>query len=469
MRVRRIRNAAADMLPAGRLGLLLLAVALGGHSAAVGDSIRLQGPTMGTYYAVTVDTDDSAAEPLLKTAVEDYLSEFNRLFSNWDPTSEISRFNNHDGTDWFPADPSVVRCLTEARRIHELTLGRFDPTVSPLIELWGFGAAGRREIPSASEIADAADLIGMSKIEVRTEPPAIRRTVPGVQLNLSAIAKGMAVDGVADLLRSHGFSSFIVDIGGENYAGAAKQGGGDWRIGVESPLATDPLVITLTEQGIATSGDYRNNFHAAGRRYAHVIDPGTGRPAEDPVSSVSVIADTTMTADAWATALMILGEQAGGEIARREGLSVLFQRVHPDGTFSVTPIGDFVAPVERQQGAAGPGKESMSVRSETTPETSVPGDEPSSVPAGSEPISAEQTGLVWWVPAAAAGMIFLVAVFGMSIGALFRNRPIRGSCGGLAAMSGGDGSTCQICDGPPSDCPETEQAARGSEQGEVRA
>lgn len=141
-------------------------------------------------------------------------------------------------------------------------------------------------IPSNEEISNALMNVGMQHLEVRIDPPAIRKAIPGLRLTLSSIAPGYATDEVCRILRSHGLSSHVVDVGGENRAGNAKANGDPWRVGVESPLGGDlHKVIELTNKAIATSGDYRNFFMAGGRKYAHVLDPKSGRPVDKPPAS----------------------------------------------------------------------------------------------------------------------------------------------------------------------------------------
>lgn len=404
-----------------------------GCSYAAAREIRFRGETMGTYYSIVIDGAHESQESEIREKVEDCLAQVNRQMSTWDPASEISRFNHLKSTDWFSVSPEFAEVVTESLRIYQLTEGSFDPTVSPLIDLWGFGGKQPEKLPSEEDIAAAKLHVGMELIDVRMTPPAIRKRKPGVALNLSAIAKGHGVDQVSELLTSLGFPAHIVDIGGENRAGKPKSTGTKWRIGVESPLdsANGPhRVIELTDLSVATSGDYRNYFEFQGVRYSHVIDPLTGKPVEHPPASVTVLSKSCITADALATALMVMGTERGLPFCQKNGLSVLFLDVAEN-------------PVSAEKSVREKGTGSLV----TAPSLSV-------VPASDRLAS----GADQWMPFIAALVIFLLALLGMSVGVLFRNREIKGSCGGLATMPGQEGkSLCELCTVPKEKC---ENAAR---------
>lgn len=373
--------------------------------------IAIRGETMGTYYAVTIDGADEAETDAVRDAVEADLAEVNRQMSTWDSESEISRFNRSTTTDWFDVSAGFAVVVEESRRIHTLTDGAFDPTVAPLIDLWGFGASRRRDIPTDAEIAQALQYTGMDLIDVRRDPPALRKRDARVQLNLSAIAKGYAVDRVSQTLAAAGYTAFVVDIGGENRAGQAKADGSPWRLGVESPLGGLFHVLEVTETSVATSGDYRNYFERDGIRYAHAIDPETGRPLREPPASVSVVTPFCMTADALATALMVMGPERGMALAGREQLSVMFLDVQ-DGAVVARRSGLFV-----------------------------------------QPATVDETAGAFWLPFLAALALFLLAIVGMAIGVILKNRELKGSCGGLASMPGNDPqSVCELCSVPRDDC-----------------
>ncbi|MCH2203714.1 MAG: FAD:protein FMN transferase [Fuerstiella sp.] len=389
------------------------------------DRLHVDGETMGTRFSVTIDAprvSDTRSGILAEITAK--LSEINAQMSTWDTESEISGFNRSDSTDWFPVSPEFASVVYEAKRIHELSGGAFDPTVSPLIDLWGFGRPEGTGVPDQVEIDEALRAVGMQHVEVRIKPAALRKCNTEVQLNLSAIAKGYAVDAIAEMLSQSGRPSFIVDIGGETRAGIAKASGDPWRIGVESPNSglsrNDHLtrIVPVTQSSIATSGDYRNFFEADGTRYSHTINPVTGRPVVNPPASVTVIHDSCMTADALATAMMVLGLERGITLAEKEDCSVLFQTAGADGSVIQNGIGTFATA--------------------TTDSDTV---------VDSKDVSES------WVVFVAAGALFFVAVGGMGVGVLISNRQIRGSCGGLASMSGSDDvSNCELCSIPRDHC-----------------
>ena len=229
----------------------------------------------------------------------------------------------------------------EAKRLHTVTLGAMDVTVSPLVDLWGFGKNKRRTLPTDEEIEAALKFVGMQHVEVRLDPPAIRKHLPEIQISFSALAPGYAADDVCRILRSHQLKSYVVDVGGENRAGEAKASGDAWRLGVESPLGGLHKVVELTNQSIATSGDYRSFFMAGGKKYSHVLNPKTGRPVEHPPASVSVIHESCMTADGLATAMMVLGPEKGTELAKTVGVDVMFLDLSQNGMLIEQSIGVF--------------------------------------------------------------------------------------------------------------------------------
>ncbi len=252
----------------------------------------------------------------------------NRLMSTYLEDSQVSRFNRVDVTQWFPVHTDVMVVLREAQRVNQITTGAFDITVQPLMDLWGFGRHKRTtEPPSEQTLRKVRESVGFDKLQLRGEPPAIRKTIPELTIDLSAIAKGYAVDKVADFLESLGALHYLVEIGGEIRAKGRNAQNQPWRIGVERPtpgVREAHRVFAVGETGVATSGDYRNFIDLGERRYAHIIDPATGYPVPLSESAVTVIHPQTMTADALATALMVMGPQQGLRFADEHGLAVLF-------------------------------------------------------------------------------------------------------------------------------------------------
>ncbi len=305
------------------------------------EPLKISGKTMGSYYAIVIDSPGSSDGERLQKEIEEKFADINRQMSTWEESSQISKFNQSKSTEWFDVGADFAVVAQEAKRLHTVTLGAMDVTVSPLVDLWGFGKNKRRTLPTDEEIEAALKFVGMQHVEVRLDPPAIRKHLPEIQISFSALAPGYAADDVCRILRSHQLKSYVVDVGGENRAGEAKASGDAWRLGVESPLGGLHKVVELTNQSIATSGDYRSFFMAGGKKYSHVLNPKTGRPVEHPPASVSVIHESCMTADGLATAMMVLGPEKGTELAKTVGVDVMFLDLSQNGMLIEQSIGVF--------------------------------------------------------------------------------------------------------------------------------
>lgn len=293
-------------------------------------TLSLTGETMGTTYnIVAVDRTGSSNLEEVSDAVEETLTRVNAGMSNWDPNSEISRFNAVKHTEPVPVSAELADVMQASIDIHARSGGLFDVTLGPLIELWGFGVRRPEDpIPTDREIAEALDRVGQSKFVALTRiPDTLRKSRPDTSIYLAAIAKGHGVDEIALTLRALGFEDFMVEIGGDLFATGLSTDDKPWRIGIERPDAQDRVVeeiIELSGYGLATSGDYRNYFEENGIRYPHILDARTGRPITHKTASATVIADTAMLADGWATAMLALGSERGMQIAEEQGLAVFF-------------------------------------------------------------------------------------------------------------------------------------------------
>ncbi len=292
------------------------------------ETIELRGQTMGTSYSIRVVEPPSRSgisPEVLRQQVTARLDELEYLFSTYRPDSEVSRFNASTGEDWTGVSQDFLEVLELAAAASELTGSAFDPTVGPLVELWGFGAGGEGgQVPERTELERHLQATGFSHLGWRHSPPSVRRTRPGIQLDFSGIAKGYAVDEIWDLLAAAGFTAFLVEIGGEVRTRGRRADGRDWTVGVESPDASGIAgVVPMRDSAIATSGDYRNYFEHEGRRYSHVLDPRSGWPVSHDLAAVSVVNSTAAMADALATALLVLGPAKGYELAEREGIAAL--------------------------------------------------------------------------------------------------------------------------------------------------
>ncbi|MFH5803057.1 FAD:protein FMN transferase, partial [Alienimonas sp. DA493] len=268
----------------------LLALALCGCGADPAPApVRWGGQTMGTTYSVAVTAlPEGVTKEALVAATEEELAAVNRQMSTWDPDSELSRFNVANSTDWFPVSPATAAVTALALEIAAESDGAFDPTVGPLVDLWGFGDGTRPvQAPSDEALAAAREVVGFDKLAVRFDPPALRKALPGVRVNLSAIAKGHGVDRVAERLVAAGVTDFLVEVGGEVRAAGAKAGGAPWTVGVETPIRDPTGRRRAVQRGVAlsgdpasralaTSGNYRNFYELDGETVVHTIDPRTG-------------------------------------------------------------------------------------------------------------------------------------------------------------------------------------------------
>lgn len=294
------------------------------------ETLEITGETMGTTFnVVAIDPDGSRDKETLATRIDQALADVNATMSNWDPSSEISRFNAAQGTDPVEISAQLATVVAAANEVHTASEGQFDVTLGPLIELWGFGArTPESPVPTDEAIAQALSIVGQDKILTLTQdPPTLAKSLPGTSVYLAAIAKGYGVDQVAAVLRAEGIENYMVEIGGDLVTAGTNPQGKPWTIGIERPNAaagTIEEIVSVSDLGMATSGDYRNYFEQDGQRYSHIIDAETGRPITHGTASVTVLAADAMQADAWATALLVLGQERGMPIAEDRDLAVMF-------------------------------------------------------------------------------------------------------------------------------------------------
>jgi len=333
--VRRARGAAWLGAAAARAALALTDPSRPARADAA-DVVEISGEAFGTTWHVRLPRQ-APGPPAREAAgaVQAVLAEVDRALSAWRADSELSRFNASGAGGWLPVSPATARVVARALAVHRASRGAFDPTVAPLVAAWGFGPAPARTRPPAEAAVRAARArLGAGAVSVREAPPALRKARPDVALDLSGLAKGFAVDMVTRRLEALGATRFLVEVGGELRARGAAPGGGPWPVGIERPVPGRREVgwtVGLADAALATSGLHRNRFFHEGRRHAHVLDPRTGRPVAHALASVSVVAREAVDADAWATALLVLGPEAGPELAEREGLAALFVAAGPDG------------------------------------------------------------------------------------------------------------------------------------------
>lgn len=301
------------------------------------------GRTMGTHYVIRI-----ADSPLVPEEADEVHAELkavmeflNNQMSVYLPDSEISRFNRHESTEPYRVSRDFAHVTRHAVELAEQTDGAFDPTIGPLMALWGFGPDRRLErIPDDEEIEQALPSIGYAHISV----PAVNRIqkrIPEVTLDLNAVAKGYAVDLIGRILNRHGLTNHYVEIGGDLVVSGHNHEGNPWRIGIEQPDPDAPpgtaLVGIAHVSGVALagSGDYRNFYDGPdGERVSHILDPRTGRPVRHPLGGVTVVAPTCLEADGVATAAFVMGLEDGLRwINELPNIEALFIYRREDGTF----------------------------------------------------------------------------------------------------------------------------------------
>jgi thiamine biosynthesis lipoprotein len=313
----------------------LLIISLLAGCTETGDDLNLTGKTMGTTWSARVADCGHADCAQLEDALNERLKELTDRLSHYDAESELTRFNTQTSTDWTAVSQDLLTVVEYALSVSELSEGRFDITIAPAVDAWGFGPAPTDlTMPPAETIELALRHSGYQKLAARSAPPALRKTDPLLRLDLSALAKGYAVDQLAYLIENAGGRNYMVEIGGEVRTRGVRPDGEPWRIGIQPPDASLAIefVVTPGDAALATSGDYRNYYMLDDRRISHTIDPTSGTPVTNNLASVSVIAPDTMQADALATAIMVMGAEAGMEFARGNNIAVLIIQRTPDGT-----------------------------------------------------------------------------------------------------------------------------------------
>lgn len=307
-------------------------------------SLRLSGSTMGTTYNVTAvveaGTPASVREDLgVKVGAE--LNLINQQMSTYIDDSDLMLLNAQPLQEWVSVSAPLLELLVLSKEIGDLTEGAFDVTVGPLVEIWGFGATVTQDdVPDADTLARLKELTGYQKLELNVlEQKAFKSA--SIRLDLSAIAKGYAVDRVAQVLENEGVRSYLVEIGGEIRVSGNNSRGKLWRIGIEVPSlmhGQTQKAIEVTNRGIATSGDYRNFFEVNGVRYSHTLDPRTGWPVKHQLASVTVIAKSAAKADALATGFSVMGVEQAMLLAEKEGIAAFFvQRENSEFVESYSP------------------------------------------------------------------------------------------------------------------------------------
>ena len=321
------------------LFLVILGVVFGYLTACSSDNqplTQLDGITMGTTYSIKIIglPDDIETKGLHKR-IKEKLAEINASMSTYEQDSEISKINQYQANSPIPLSEPLFAVIKEASRISQLSSGAFDITVGPLVNLWGFGPEAQLEqIPSTKKLIKTKTYTGMDKIILDHASQQIQKRNPDVYLDLSAIAKGYAVDELTHIIEGLHIKNYMVEIGGELRVRGLNQRDTAWRIAIEKPDPEIRQALYVIEPGnlaVATSGDYRNYFEQDGVRFSHTINPKTGKPIAHNLASVTVLNEKSMTADALATTFMVLGPDAGLQLAEQQHIAALFLVKTADG------------------------------------------------------------------------------------------------------------------------------------------
>lgn len=293
--------------------------------------LQLTGATMGTRYHISIIQNEVKLDKkALHYAIKQRLEQINQSMSTYRENSEISRFNHSRTANWFPISDDFFQVMTQAITAYKDTQGAFDPSIYPLVYLWGFAKKIKFKPPSKRQIQTALNRTGFQHMKLRLSPPAIAKQKISLALDLSAIAKGYAVDVISELLLSKGLSNHLVEIGGEIQAHGTNSNQSAWKIAIEHPASVQTHTqvntviksIHLNNQALATSGNYRNFYEYKGKQYAHTLDPKTGYPVQTHLVSITVLHPSSLWADAMATAMMVMGKEKALRFADQKKLAV---------------------------------------------------------------------------------------------------------------------------------------------------
>jgi thiamine biosynthesis lipoprotein len=288
----------------------------------------LSGPTMGTTYTVRwLATADTPSEYELRTRIDAELARVDAQMSRYRSDSELSRINAAVSTEPQAVSRELADMLATALQVQAASKGALDPTIGALVDAWGFGPRTRARVPDAAELRALLERRGSDLLEVTLTPPSVRKRRADIVIDVNAVAPGQAADRIAALLRAAGVENLLVEIGGEIRVEGHNAAGRPWRIAIDDPRHEEPIpyaFVELSTGAIATSGGYRHYRIVDGQRYSHLLDPRSGRPVVSATAAVVVIAPTALLADAWATALFVLGAQDGLEVARQHDVAALF-------------------------------------------------------------------------------------------------------------------------------------------------
>lgn len=294
---------------------------------------KLEGFAQGTTYHISWWSEDDVPAADVKKVFDKTLAQIDKELSTYRDDSYISKFNNSHSTDWQPASPDFIQLIDIAKDIDSKTQGCYDPTIGPLFSLWGF-QDDVLNVPTETQIQVVKNDLGMDKIEVDKEHLRIRKTLPTIQLNFSSMGEGYTIGKLSAILEEKGVKNYLVEFGGDMKIRGHKPGGEKWRIAIEKPRMnqdqqdrTPYQILTIQDENgvtLDTSGTYRHHLDANGKEYSHILDPRRGAPVTHNLISASVFGTDSRVSDAWATAMLCMGQKEGMQVAQKEGLSVFF-------------------------------------------------------------------------------------------------------------------------------------------------
>jgi FAD:protein FMN transferase len=294
------------------------------------DTIVLEGFAQGTTYHITLVMPEpsQAAQDALKQDISAEFARLDKAISNYRPDSTIETFNALGSTEPQELGEEIGGLVKLARHVSDLSGGCYDLTVKPLFDLWGF-KKDQFHLPSDDELSQAMGLVGMDKL-IAPSPTQLQKALAGLRIDLSSIGQGYSVGRVADIVERHGINNYIVEIGGELKTRGKKPDGKPFRIALEKPLPNQRKLQKVVVFGsgnpmsLMTSGTYRHYFDDQGKRFSHILDARTGRPVAHNTVSVAVLHPDPTVADAWSTAMLCMGSEAGLQVATAQGLAVLY-------------------------------------------------------------------------------------------------------------------------------------------------
>lgn len=293
-----------------------------------GETMVIEGKTMGTFYRVSLAGVDKSREAALREQIEAQLKEDDHQLSTYKEDSVLSRFNQYQGSVPQPISAGMADAIVTSMRIGMLTGGAMDITVGPLVNLWGFGPDKQPvKTPTHDQIAAARKLTGLQHLKViqQSDGQYLQKDLPGMYVDLSTVGEGYATDHLARLIEGNGISNYLVSVGGAVVSRGHNAKSNPWQVAIQKPTDKETAVqaiVDLQGMGISTSGSYRNYYELDGKRLSHIIDPATGSPITHKLVSATVIAPTALEADGWDTGLMVLGTHKALALAEKQHLAV---------------------------------------------------------------------------------------------------------------------------------------------------